>query len=108
MTAAAKKRTDWPGSKPTGKKRTFIVTVTKTTEIAIDEAVLAQGVLPDNPIFGARVTEDDVVKHIAFNLLCNDIRLSQIDGYANCPDDSVRVEAASNDWDVEIEEPRSR
>lgn len=100
---AVKQRVEWPGSKPTGKKRTFIVTVTKTTEIEIDETVITQGVLPDNPIFGARVTESEVVKHVAFNLICNGLRLSQVDGYSNCPDASAVVKSASNDWDVDVD-----
>lgn len=100
----AKKET-WPGSTPTGKMRTFVVTVSKVVEISIDESVLEQGILPDGPIFGSSMTgnkahdEVVVVEHLAFNLVGNDLRLSQIDGYANCPDASVIV--LYEDWDVE-------
>jgi hypothetical protein len=91
----------WPGSTPTGRTRTFEVTVSKTVRIAIDESVIAQGVLPDNPIFGESVTEDDVIQHLAFNLVGNGLRLSQIDGYANCADASVTVPYGY--WDVDVE-----
>ncbi len=101
MRPAVKKREVWPGSSPTGKMRTIVVTVSKTVQIAIDEAVIAQGLLPDNPIFGKSVTLDDVFMHIAFNLVCNRIDLSQIDGYANCSNESARVSPAH--WDVEVE-----
>lgn len=94
-------RTAWPGSAPTGRTRTFSVTVSKTVEITVDETVVAQGILPDNPIFGAGVTEDDVVHHLAFNLIGNGLRLSQIDGYANCNDASVTVPYV--EWDVEVD-----
>ena len=90
-----------PGDTPTGRTRTFSVTISKTVEITVDETVVAQGVLPDNPIFGERVTEDDVVQHLAFNLIGNGLRLSQIDGYANCDDASVTVPYV--EWDVEVE-----
>jgi hypothetical protein len=98
---AVSARAVWPGSAPTGRTRTFSVTVSKTVEITVDETVVAQGVLPDNPIFGERVTEDDVVQHLAFNLIGNGLRLSQIDGYANCADASVTVPYV--EWDVEVD-----
>lgn len=95
------KTTSWPGSTPTGRTRTFSVTVSKTVEITVDESVIAQGVLPDNPIFGANVTEDDVVQYLAFNLVVNHLRLSQIDGFANCDDASVSF--PYENWDVEVD-----
>ena len=96
-----------PGDRPTGKARTFSVTVTKTVEIIIDESVIAQGVLPDGPIFGSSMSGDVehdtkvVVVHLALNLVCNGLDLSQIDGYANCPDASAKV--GHSHWDIELE-----
>ncbi len=43
---------NFPGDKPTGKRRTFSVTVSKTVEMSLDESVIAQGVLPDGYILG--------------------------------------------------------
>jgi len=91
----------WPGSSPSGKTRTIVATVSKTIAFTVDESVIAQGMLPDSPIFGNRVTEDDVLQHLAFNLIGNDLRLSQIDGFANCPDASACV--PYEQWDVEVE-----
>jgi hypothetical protein len=101
---AAKKREDWPGSHPTGKVRKFQVTVTKTVDIAIDESVIAQGLLPDNPIFGHDTTEHQVIEHIAFNVVGNQLRLSQIDGYANCPDEGAKELGGYTAFDVEFDE----
>jgi hypothetical protein len=95
---AAKK--EWPGGAPTGRLREIEVTLSKTVVFTVDEAVIAQGMLPDNPIFGKKVTEEDVLTHLAFNLIGNDLSLSQIDGYANCPDDSANVPYVK--WEVEI------
>jgi hypothetical protein len=95
----------WPGSTPTGKVRTFIVTISKVVEIALDESVITQGILPDGPIFGSRITgnkaQDEMlaVEHLAFNLVGNNLRLSEIDGYANCPDESVSF--PYEPWEVE-------
>lgn len=99
----------WPGNKPTGRIRRFKVQVITETIIALDESVLDQGVLPDNAIFGNKLqgmkredAELEVVNHLAFNLICNDLQLSEIDGYANCPDKSADV--AKFEWDVDVEQ----
>lgn len=101
----APKKIEFPGNAPTGKMRTFVVTISKTVEIFLDETVIAQGILPDGPIFGSRITgnkaQDEMmaVDHLAFNLIGNGLDLSHIDGYANCPDKSAVVPYV--DWDVE-------
>jgi hypothetical protein len=95
-----------PGDKPTGKVRTFLVTVTKTVELTLDESVIAQGVDPDGPIYGSSMSGDPmhdtkiVVEHIAFNMVCNGLTLSEIDGYANCPNASATV--APSNWYIEL------
>lgn len=83
------------------KARKYTVTVSKTVEILFDEKVLDQGLREDNPIFGKDVTLGMVVRHLAYNLVANDLRLSQIDGYANLKDDQVKV--GRGDWDVEVD-----
>lgn len=32
-----------------------------------------------------------IAEHIAYNMIVNDLKLSQIDGFANLPDDYVRL-----------------
>lgn len=81
-----------PGDKPTGKLRRFHVVVTKSVDLFLDTSVITQGTMPDDPIFGGRADSDMVAQHVAFNMVCNDLRLSQIDGYANCPDESAKVQ----------------
>ena len=85
-------------------KRKFSVTLSKTVEIVVDDQVLRQGLRDDNPVLGKGASERDVVEHLAFNLVGNGLRLSQIDGYANMPDDAVKIPAV--EWDVEIEPSR--
>lgn len=89
-------------TKATNKRRTFRVTVSRTVEIAVDQAVIDQGLLPDNPI-QKNSSERGVLEHLAFNLVGNGLRLSQIDGYANRKDDEVHVPWLKYDID-EIEE----
>lgn len=93
----------WPGSKPTNTRNQFTVTISKTVTIELNESVVKQGRLPGGPIFGDRKpSEKEVVEHLAFNLVVNGLRLSQIDGYANCPDESADVFYVP--WDVELED----
>ena len=71
-------------------KRTFIVEVNIRATVEIDQKVIKQGLLPDNPILG-KATEAEVIEHLMFNLVGNYIDLSQIDGYANLPDKLASV-----------------
>ena len=84
-----RKKKTYPGDSPTGKKRTFQVTYTKEVTLTLDESVVAQGLADDGFIMKSP-SEFQVVEHLAFNL-SNGLSLSQIDGYANCPDDSASV-----------------
>jgi hypothetical protein len=80
-------------------KRTFEVTVSKTVTISIDQSVIAQGMAPDDPIFGGRASEAMVLEHLAYNLVGNSLQLSWIDGYANLSDDLVDVPYVKFDVD---------
>jgi hypothetical protein len=99
--AAFKPREAYPGDTPTGKRRRFLVTVSKTVEVSLDTSVLMQGTMPDNPI-RVDASENFVIEHVAYNLIVNDLQLSAIDGYANCPDESASLGRA--EWLVEVEE----
>jgi hypothetical protein len=97
----ALKKEAWPGDKPTGKVRRFEVTIQKTVVVSIDESVLEQA-RTEPTFFRPPLTDGGVAEHVAFNLVCNSLRLSQIDGYANCPDESAVV-SRDEDWDVRVE-----
>ena len=90
------KKRGFPGDKPTGKKRVFEVTVTTTTLMTLDESVIEQGLADDGYIM-KNPTLDDVVEHLAHNLIGTGLSLSQVDGYANCPDDSATVKVGIRD-----------
>lgn len=95
------KKEAWPGDKPTGKVRRFEVTIQKTVVVTLDESVLEQA-RTEPAFFRPPLTDGGVVEHVAFNLVCNELRLSQIDGYANCPDESAIV-SRDDSWDVRLE-----
>jgi hypothetical protein len=96
MTTTSKPKIEFPGDKPTGKTRSFHVTIHAT--MTLDESVIAQGVTDDGCIMRSP-TEDEVLQHLAYNLVGEATSLSDIDGFANCPDESAVV----SDRDVEIE-----
>jgi hypothetical protein len=103
--SAAKKKSSvdhHPGDKATGKTRTFAVTIHAT--MILDESVIAQGV-GDTGYIMKDPTEDEVLRHLAFNLVGNCLSLSRIDGYANCPDESARVEDREAEVEFEMVAP---
>jgi hypothetical protein len=92
------------GDKSTGKTRTFAVSIHAT--MTLDESVIAQGLADAGYIWlGKNPTEDEVLMHLAFNLVGKDLRLSQIDGYANCPDASARVDDREAEVEFEMMAP---
>jgi hypothetical protein len=115
---ADKKTPEFSGSAPTGKTREFSVTVIKTVTMTIDTSVIAQGLLRDNPIFGSQLTGDVrqderiVLEHLAYNLVGNNLALSSIEGYGNCPNESAGVtyEPGDIDWleEIKIKKPAKR
>lgn len=106
MTAAASraKGEQHPGDKPSGKERAFSVTI--RADMILDESVIAQGLADDGYVIGKNPTEDDVLRHLAYNLVGNGLCLSQIDGFANCPDASARIVSMDAEVDGEIESPK--
>jgi len=69
-------------------------------QIEIDDAVIEAGQSEDfKKVFGAKMKPQDVANHIAYNILVNSARLSQLDGWADLPDDNVRI--IRDVWDFE-------
>lgn len=106
MAAAKKKKViEFPGDAPTGKTRSFRVTVSKQVVMTLDTSVIAQGRADDGFIM-KNPSEREVLEHLAFNLIGNQLDLSDIEGYANCPNKSADV--TYEPWDIddldEIEE----
>jgi hypothetical protein len=90
-----------PSRKPVPKKarrRHFLVEMTVSVELEVAETVFEQ-VLTDEwrGQFYPLHSRDDLVEHLAFNLLKGH-RLSMLDGFANLADDLVVMSSA--DWDV--------
>jgi hypothetical protein len=104
MTAVSTQKQDVaaPGDKPTGKTRSFAVTIHAT--MTLDESVIAQG-MADVGYIMKNPTEEEVLSHLAYNLVGNGLMatpLSGIDGYANCPDASARITDKDAEVDFEI------
>jgi len=103
MTVAAKKRRAKPsgyaGDKPTGKTRAYDVLIEIRARMVLDESVISQGTQDEGHIM-RDPTEAQVIEHLAYNLVGNQLSLSEIDGYANCPAESARVTG----FDMEVME----
>lgn len=80
----------FPGDTPTGKVRRFRVKIEKYATIALDESVIAQGLADDGYIF-KNPDEEQVLQHLTHCLVGLECELSDIDGYANCPNLSATV-----------------
>jgi len=51
--------------------------------------------------------DEEFVEHIAYNTVINNLRLEQIDGYADQPEERVRlVDVRQPHWEIEAEEVR--
>lgn len=85
-----------------GKVRKFRVTATCEFDLCIDEGVIKQGCAPDDPIFGGGASPDLVAQHIAYNMVVNQCRLSEIDGFANCRDSAAVAVGLDSNWDIEV------
>ena len=48
-------------------------------------------------------TLDKIVQHLAYNLIINDADLSQLDGWADQPNENARI-IQYPEWDIEAEE----
>lgn len=80
-------------------KQTFTVQLTGEAVVELDDAVIT--VVDDEwraalyDLHGA----DEIAKHVAYNLIVNNLKLSQMDGWADQPDDNARVVTVA--WEVD-------
>lgn len=78
-------------------KKRFSIHLEADVNIDVEESVLAVG--KDHSwqkAFYGEMTECEVAQHIAYNAIINGRKLSQIDGFADQPDDAIKVEEP--DW----------
>jgi hypothetical protein len=84
-------------------KRKFLVTFSGTAQIELDDAVFnAVDEAFKNSIYEFD-TSEEVAEHIAYNMIVNDAKLSQLDGWADQPDEHASVTFYPN-WEIEAEE----
>jgi hypothetical protein len=72
-------------------------------EIEIDQEVIDQVDSEWRTTFYNLKTPTDIACHIGYNLIINQWRLSQLDGWANLDNDMAKV-ISDADWDAEAEE----
>lgn len=80
-------------------KRIFKITLTADATIELDDAVFDTVDDDWRAGFYNLKTPEEIAKHIAYNLIANKFRLSQMDGWADQVDDNAKVTGI--DWDVE-------
>lgn len=81
-------------------KRKFRVTFEGDAVIELDDAVINQVDDEWRKHLYDLNTPTEIAEHIAFNFVCNHASLSQLDGWANLPDDFARIIGGSGgaDW----------
>jgi hypothetical protein len=72
-------------------KRTFTIEITGYAEIEIDDEVIEVVNNEWREQFYNLRSEAEIVEHVAYNLLVNKWQLSQLDGWADQPDDNATV-----------------
>lgn len=86
-------------------KHKFLVTVSKTVELELDDAVIKAVDDDWRANFYALYDDIDIAEHIGYNMLCNDASLSQLDGWADQPNENARIVSTDNSWDIEAHRP---
>ena len=84
-------------------KRKFEIIFNGTANIELDNAVI-NAVDEDfkNYIYNL-TTIEQIVKHLAYNLIINDEKLSQLDGWADQLDENAKI-LSEPDWEIEVTE----
>jgi len=73
-------------------KRTFDVEFHSLVTIELDDNVIKAGASDDFfSVMGFKMTPHEVASHIAYQKLFNSATLSQLDGFADLPDDNARI-----------------
>ena len=88
------------------KMRKFTVRFEGEVEIEVDDALLKSCNTDQWREQITRFTRDEqFVAHIAYNMVMNNLRLEEIDGYADQPEDRVNLVSGNpQDWEIEATE----
>jgi hypothetical protein len=80
-------------------KRLFDIEITVKTQLELDDQVI--DVVDDewrSQLYDL-YTPEEIAEHIAYNLIANNARLSQLDGWADQPDSNADLKSIN--WDFE-------
>jgi hypothetical protein len=83
-------------------KHIFSIELSGTATVEIDDQAIQ--VVDDDwreSLYNLR-TPEEIARHIAYNLIVNNARLSQLDGWADQPDDNAKI-TESPEWEVKAE-----
>ena len=72
-------------------RRIFGVEITIVATVELDDAVIDDVDDEWRSVFYNLHTPEQVARHIAYNLVCNDARLSMLDGWADQPDSNAAL-----------------
>jgi hypothetical protein len=73
------------------KPKKFSLVYETRLEIEIDPRVFKQALDPDWARQFYKFTEQEIAEFVGYNVVVNNCRLSQIDGFANLADDLIKV-----------------
>lgn len=78
-------------------KQRFNVKLMADAIIELDDAVIAAVDNDWRDQFYNLVTSQQVAKHVAYNLIVNNAKLSQLDGWADQPDENAKL--ITQEWE---------
>jgi len=79
--------------------RQFEITISGVATIELDDAVIDTVDDEWREYLYDLYTPEEIAAHIGYNLVVNDARLSQLDGWCDQPDENASV-VESPDWDI--------
>jgi hypothetical protein len=85
-------------------KRYFRVTFDKTVDLELDDAVISVVDTEWRTQLYDLKTPEQIAEHIAYNLLINNLKLSQQEGWADQPDSNAKIIGETLGWNAEVTE----
>lgn len=86
-------------------RKEYEITIEGTATITIDDEVIERGLSEEFTQYIGKMKDNEaVIKHIAYNLIVNRAKLTQLDGFADMDDDKAQINLNGIDWSVDVYE----